>query len=101
VTGSTPFSIEKSENFKRSFKKLAKVYKTKFVELVASILEEKLSRTEKLSILEFLQADLNLGKSSLASSDSIHPYLRRKEDILVIETDSLEHIDFNQFLQKC
>lgn len=39
MTGSTPFSIEESENFKRSFKKLAKVHGTGFVELVAEILE--------------------------------------------------------------
>lgn len=40
MTGSTPFSIETSENFKRSFKKLAKVHGTGFVELVAEILED-------------------------------------------------------------
>jgi mRNA-degrading endonuclease RelE of RelBE toxin-antitoxin system len=40
VTGSTPFSIEASDNFKRSFKKLAKVHRTRFVEIVAEILED-------------------------------------------------------------
>jgi mRNA-degrading endonuclease YafQ of YafQ-DinJ toxin-antitoxin module len=40
VTGSTPFSIEESENFKRSFKKLAKIHGVGFVELVAEILED-------------------------------------------------------------
>ncbi len=40
MTGSTPFSIETSENFNRSFKKLAKVYGTGFVELVTEILED-------------------------------------------------------------
>ena len=40
MTGSTPFSIEQSENFKRSFKKLAKAYGADFVELVAEALED-------------------------------------------------------------
>ncbi len=40
MTGSTPFSIETSENFNRSFKKLAKVHGTGFVELVTEILED-------------------------------------------------------------
>ncbi len=39
MTGSTPFSIEDSENFKRSFKKLAKVHGASFVDIVAEILE--------------------------------------------------------------
>ena len=39
MTGSTPFSIEESDNFKRSFKKLAKTHGASFVELVAEILE--------------------------------------------------------------
>lgn len=39
MTGSTPFSIEQSENFKRSFKKLAKVHKNTLVDRVASVLE--------------------------------------------------------------
>jgi mRNA-degrading endonuclease YafQ of YafQ-DinJ toxin-antitoxin module len=39
VTGSTPFSIEESDNFKRSFKKLAKFHGADFVELVAEVLE--------------------------------------------------------------
>jgi len=40
VTGSTPFSIEKSDNFNRSFKKLAKAYRSDFVECVAEVLED-------------------------------------------------------------
>jgi mRNA-degrading endonuclease RelE of RelBE toxin-antitoxin system len=40
VAGSTPFSIEESENFNRSLKKLAKAHGTSFVELVAEILED-------------------------------------------------------------
>ncbi|BAU13409.1 hypothetical protein LEP3755_39480 [Leptolyngbya sp. NIES-3755] len=40
MTGSTPFSIEDSENFKRSFKKLAKVHKDAIVELVTRTLED-------------------------------------------------------------
>jgi mRNA-degrading endonuclease YafQ of YafQ-DinJ toxin-antitoxin module len=39
VTGSTPFLIEPSDNFKRSFKKLAKIHGASFVELVGDILE--------------------------------------------------------------
>ena len=40
MTGSNPFSIEETENFRRSFKKLAKIHKDRFVELVSEILEE-------------------------------------------------------------
>ncbi|MCW5314993.1 hypothetical protein GTQ43_14600 [Nostoc sp. KVJ3] len=40
MTGSTPFSIEKSDNFNRSFKKLAKVYRSDFVECIAEVLED-------------------------------------------------------------
>jgi len=40
VDGSTPFSIRKSENFKHSFKKLAKTQGENFVELVAKILDD-------------------------------------------------------------
>lgn len=40
MTGSTPFLIEASENFKRSFKKLAKVHGSAFVDLVTEILED-------------------------------------------------------------
>ncbi|MBN3897921.1 MAG: hypothetical protein HWQ41_22420 [Nostoc sp. NOS(2021)] len=40
MTGSTPFSIEKSDNFNRSFKKLAKAYRSDFVESVAEVLED-------------------------------------------------------------
>ena len=40
MTGSTPFSIEASENFKRSVKNLAKVHGNRFIELVTEILED-------------------------------------------------------------
>jgi len=40
VTGSTPFSIESSDNFQRSFKKLAKVHGNSFVELITKTLED-------------------------------------------------------------
>jgi mRNA-degrading endonuclease RelE of RelBE toxin-antitoxin system len=39
VTGSNPFSIEESDNFKRSFKKLAKSLGDDFVEILAEALE--------------------------------------------------------------
>lgn len=40
MTGSTPFSIESSDNFRRSFKKLAKVHGKSFVELITKTLED-------------------------------------------------------------
>ena len=40
MAGSTPFSIEASENFQRSFRKLAKAHGASFVELVEEILED-------------------------------------------------------------
>lgn len=40
MTGSTPFSIEKSDNFNRSFKKIAKAYRSDFVECIAEVLED-------------------------------------------------------------
>ena len=40
MTGLTPFWIEKSDNFQRSFKKLAKAYRSDFIECVAQILED-------------------------------------------------------------
>lgn len=61
---------------------------------------QKLSDAEKLRILEFLKADLDRASSSSDSSDSIHPHLQRKEDILVIETGSLDRIDFNQLINQ-
>jgi mRNA-degrading endonuclease YafQ of YafQ-DinJ toxin-antitoxin module len=39
VTGSNPFSIEESDNFRRSFKKLAKSLGNDFVELLTEVLE--------------------------------------------------------------
>ena len=40
MTGSTPFSIEASDNFKRSFKKLAKVHRDSFVALMTKTLQD-------------------------------------------------------------
>lgn len=42
MTGSTPFSIEESDSFKRSFKKLAKIHRGGFVALIAKVLEDLL-----------------------------------------------------------
>lgn len=42
MTGLTPFSIEDSENFKRSFKKLAKIHGKSFITLISSVLEDLL-----------------------------------------------------------
>ena len=40
MTGSNPYSIEESDQFKRSFKKLAKVRKGSFVASIAKALED-------------------------------------------------------------
>ncbi|TVQ16049.1 MAG: hypothetical protein EA367_21185 [Leptolyngbya sp. DLM2.Bin15] len=40
MTGSIPFSIEETDNFRRSFKKLVKIHKNNFVELIAKTLED-------------------------------------------------------------
>ncbi|GAB1542472.1 hypothetical protein NUACC21_51460 [Scytonema sp. NUACC21] len=40
MAGSTPFSIEESENFKRSFKRLAKIHGSDFIEIAANALED-------------------------------------------------------------
>ena len=55
MTGSTPFSIEASDKFNRSFKELKKVHRDSFVALVAKTLEALIddqqpnnSRTEPL-----------------------------------------------------
>ncbi|CBN54287.1 MULTISPECIES: hypothetical protein [Kamptonema] len=40
MTGLTPFSIEASDNFNRSFKKLAKVHRDSFVALITKTLED-------------------------------------------------------------
>lgn len=42
MTGSTPFSIEESDNFKRSFKKLRKVHGDAFIEFIVNVLEDLL-----------------------------------------------------------
>lgn len=39
MTGLTPFSIEYSDNFKRSFKKLAKALGTNFIERLTEVIE--------------------------------------------------------------
>lgn len=39
MTGLTPFSIKECDNFKRSFKKIAKVIGTNFVKIIAGVLE--------------------------------------------------------------
>ena len=39
MTGSNPFSIEKTDNFKRTFKKLVKAYGDDFLDIIADILE--------------------------------------------------------------
>lgn len=61
---------------------------------------QKLSYAEKLSILEFLKADLDRGNTSSSAADSIHPRLQRKEGILVIETAALDRIDFNELIDQ-
>ena len=61
---------------------------------------QNLSESEKISIIEFLQADLDRQKQSQSSSNLTQNRLYRKEKILVIETSSLDHIDFNQFIGK-
>jgi mRNA-degrading endonuclease YafQ of YafQ-DinJ toxin-antitoxin module len=40
MTGSTPFLIERTENFDRSFKKLAKVHGEKIVTMISQVLED-------------------------------------------------------------
>nr|WP_199313558.1 hypothetical protein [Leptolyngbya sp. FACHB-671] len=40
MTSSHLFSIEESDNFKRSFRRLAKVHKGSFVELIAKALKD-------------------------------------------------------------
>jgi mRNA-degrading endonuclease YafQ of YafQ-DinJ toxin-antitoxin module len=40
MSGSTPFSIEASDNFNRSFKKFAKIHGASFVEIISKVLEE-------------------------------------------------------------
>jgi hypothetical protein len=42
MTGSTPFSLEKSANFGRSFKKLVKAYKIDLVAIIGDCLENLL-----------------------------------------------------------
>jgi hypothetical protein len=42
MTGSTPFSLEKSANFGRSFKKLVKAYKIDIIAIVGDCLESLL-----------------------------------------------------------
>lgn len=61
---------------------------------------KNLSPAEKIRLLEFLQAEIEQGQSVSESSDLLHPKLHRKNDILVIETVPLNHIDFNQLIEE-
>lgn len=61
---------------------------------------KNLSPAEKIRLLEFLQAEIEEGQSASESSESMHPRLYRKDDILVIETGPLNHIDFNQLIKE-
>ncbi len=61
---------------------------------------QNLSPAEKVSILEFLQTDLNQSKNYSESPDSTSPRLHRKEGVLVLETAPLNHIDFNEFIER-
>ncbi|MDJ0617079.1 MAG: hypothetical protein QNJ63_10090 [Calothrix sp. MO_192.B10] len=61
MTGSTPFLIEESDNFRRSFKKLAKVHGNDFVELIAEVLENLLEEQYPInSRQEPLPSKINL-----------------------------------------
>ncbi|MCT7965375.1 hypothetical protein NG799_03380 [Laspinema sp. D1] len=61
---------------------------------------KNLSPAEKIRLLEFLQAEIEQGQSASESSESIHPTLHRKNDILVIDTVPLNHIDFNRLIEE-
>jgi hypothetical protein len=61
---------------------------------------KNLSHAEKIRLLEFLKSEIEQGQSASESSESIHPRLHRKNDILVIETVPLNHIDFNRLIEK-
>lgn len=86
MTGSTPFLIEESENFKRSFKKLAKIHGSGFVELVTEVLEDLIedqypinSRNEpvpgKIQLIEWTFHKLELRISKGASGQIRLMYL--------------------------
>ncbi len=49
MDGLPPFSIESTDSFQRSFKKLEKVYRSKFIEMVADILERMIEDPYPLS----------------------------------------------------
>ncbi|AFY83067.1 hypothetical protein [Oscillatoria acuminata] len=61
---------------------------------------QNLSPAEKIRLLEFLQAEIEQSQSASESSESMHPRLHRKNDILVIETVPLNHIDFNRLIRE-
>lgn len=63
-------------------------------------LVKNLSPAEKIRLLEFLKSEIEQGQSASESSESMHPRLHRKNDILVIETVPLNHIDFNRLIEK-
>lgn len=61
MTGSTPFSIESSDNFRRSFKKLEKVHGNSFVELITKTLEDLIdNRYPRNSRIEPLPGKIQL-----------------------------------------
>ncbi|MCT7963353.1 hypothetical protein NG791_22005 [Laspinema sp. D1] len=61
---------------------------------------KNLSPAEKIRLLEFLQSEIEQDQSASESSESMHPRLYRKNDILVIETVPLNHIDFNRLIRE-
>ena len=61
---------------------------------------KNLSPAEKIRLLEFLQAEIEQGQSASESSESMHPRLHLKNEILVIETGPLNHINFNRLIRE-
>ncbi|MGL5196228.1 MAG: hypothetical protein ACRC8Y_21785 [Chroococcales cyanobacterium] len=60
---------------------------------------KNLSPAEKIRLLEFLKAEIEESQSASESSESMQPRLHLKNAILVIETVSLNHIDFNRLIE--
>ncbi|QYO67696.1 hypothetical protein [Leptolyngbya sp. 7M] len=52
MVGSNRFSLEETDNFKRSFKKLSKVHRSALMDAVANILEELLDHPYPSNSLE-------------------------------------------------
>lgn len=107
MTGSTPFSIEHSDNFKRSFKKLVKIHgKTGFVEIINKVLEELIdnpypinSRHEPLpkkitSIEEWTFDKLELKVAKGASGQIRWMYLVNKTTYTIIPVWIYSHEQF-------